>query len=480
MRICPFLLIFALTCLTGSAQQYIPTREVPPIVPREFRGAWSACVYNIDWPSKKGLSASAQKGELVHMLDHMQRLNMNALVFQVRPNSDAVYSSRIEPWSNWLTGTMGRSPGYDPLAYCIKEAHARGIEVHVWFNPFRALPNASMPAARNHISKTHPRVMRKFKTYLWADPSSSFTQRRALGVIMDVVKRYDIDGVHIDDYFYPYPDVAKDGRPKQIFPDGKSPKQRRAYVDAFVKNMYQSVKRAKPWVRVGISPFGIWRPGVPRGTTATIDAYYHLAADSRKWLNLGWCDYLSPQLYWRIESDQSYHKLLYWWRQQGKRPVWPGIATSRINSSEDRGRSAGEIVNQISLSRTTGKNWVGHCHWSVKALLENRDGISTRLQKSAYAQPALVPPMPWLSKTRPQPPTPHAALTRSGVKVTWSAVPGAGKYALQARYGQQWETIAILPRDQPGFTFNKRPQAIAVSSVDRFGTTSLPTVLGLR
>ena len=172
------------------------------------------------------MSVASQQSELRAILNRMQSLNMNALIFQVRPNADAVYRSSLEPWSSWISGTMGRSPGYDPLEFCIREAHARGIEVHAWFNPFRALPNSSMPAARNHVTRTNPSVIRRFKNYSWMDPASSWTRSHALKVMMDVVRRYDIDGLHIDDYFYPYPDVNKDGTPKQIFPDGKNNSQR--------------------------------------------------------------------------------------------------------------------------------------------------------------------------------------------------------------------------------------------------------------
>ncbi|MDP0491550.1 MAG: family 10 glycosylhydrolase [Verrucomicrobiota bacterium JB023] len=467
------LLALMLMSLQALGQTFGPTRERPPAVPREFRGAWAACVYNIDWPSRKGLSAGAQQAELRSILNRMQSLNMNALIFQVRPNADAVYRSSIEPWSSWLTGTMGRSPGYDPLEYCIQQAHARGIEVHAWFNPFRALPNASMATSSNHVTRTNPSVIRKFKTYKWMDPASSFTRKRALDVMLDVVRRYDVDGIHIDDYFYPYPDVDSSGRPKQQFPDGKSPSQRRAYVDGFVKDMYASVKRVKPWVRVGISPFGIWRPGVPAGTTARIDAYSHLSADSRKWLANGWCDYLSPQLYWRIGSEQDFRKLLSWWRSQGSRPVWPGIATARVNSSEDPGRPAGEIVKQVNLSRSIGRNWVGHVHWSMKSVMQNRGGVSSAMKGSVYQEPALVPPMPWLSKK----PLPSPRVTASGTSVSWSKVSGASKYAVQARYGKTWRCTHVVSAGTTSVSLPPGAQAVAVTVVDRFGTGSAPTVL---
>ena len=473
------LLIIA-SCLwpaTARSQNYAPSRENPPVVTREFRGAWVASVYNIDWPSRKGLSSSAQQGELRAILDQMARLNLNAMIFQVRPNGDALYKSGIEPWSPWLTGTMGRSPGYDPLSYCISQAHARGIEVHAWFNPFRASPSASMPTSSGHVCRTHPSLICNFKTYKWMDPAKSFTRQRALSVILDVTRRYDVDGIHIDDYFYPYPDVDSNGRPKQQFPDGKSPSQRRSYVDGFVQQMYGSIKKTKPWARVGISPFGIWRPGVPSGTTASIDAYEHLAADSRKWLQKGWCDYLSPQLYWRIQGPQSYTKLLSWWRGQGSRPVWPGIATARIKSSEDPGRPASEIVNQVNLSRTTGRNYAGHVHWSMKSLRQNRGGISTELAKKTYASAALVPPMPWISKTQPSTPSLKASGSRKGAEAKWSSVRGASKYAIQARYGKYWFTVKVLPASSTSLTLSGSPDAIAVSAVDRYGTTSKPSVV---
>jgi uncharacterized lipoprotein YddW (UPF0748 family) len=477
-----FFLVFLLVSLSSGlfAQSFGPSRELPPAVPREFRGAWSACVYNIDWPSRKGLSAGAQQAELRRILNKMQSMNMNALIFQVRPNADAVYQSSLEPWSSWISGSMGRSPGYDPLSFCISEAHARGIEVHAWFNPFRALPNKSMPASSNHVTRTNPSVIREFKNYAWMDPSSSFTRDRALDVMLDVVKRYDIDGLHIDDYFYPYPDLDSSGRPKQDFPDGKSSAQRRDYVNSFVRDMYSSVKRVKPWVRVGISPFGIWRPGVPGGTTANIDAYEHLSADSRKWLANGWCDYLSPQLYWRINSEQSFSRLLTWWRQQGERPVWPGIASSRVNSSEDPGRGAGEIVNQAKLSRTVDKNWVGHVFWSMKSLMENRGGVSNALQRNLYQEPALVPPMPWLSREAPATPKTRAASGNGGVSVSWSRVGSATKYAVQARYGKTWRCTHVVSGGTTSVTVPAGAEAVAVTAVNRFSSASKPAVLSRR
>ncbi len=476
-----FSLLLSSFCL---AQSYVRSNEKPPAFPREFRGAWVACVYNIDWPSKPGLPAATQKAELRALIDRADQYKLNAIIFQVRPNADAVYRSNYEPFSHWVSGTMGKSPGYDPLEYCINEAHKKGIEVHAWFNPFRALPNASLPTSSNHITKTHRSLIRNFRNYKWMDPSSEFARKRALNVMLDVARRYDVDGIHIDDYFYPYPLVNKDGTPKQIFPDGKTPAQRRYYVDSFVKQMYTSIKQVKPYLRVGISPFGIWQPGYPRGIEANINAYDHLAADSRKWLVNGWCDYMSPQLYWRISpKKQSYTNLLTWWRDQSqrsaaKRPVWPGIATDRVMSKTDPGRPASEILNQVNLSRKIGSNWAGHCHWSMKSLMQNRAGVTTALQKGAYVAPALVPPMTWMQAQAPAPPTISASTKNNYINIKWNRAAGASKYAIQARYEAQWHSVEVTYGN--GANIAGKPDAIAVYSVDRYGNTSAPAVMTLR
>ena len=469
-----FALLAALTfAVRVGAQVYAPVNEKPPALTREFRGAWLACIYNLDWPSAKGLSAASQQAELRAILDKLVALKMNALIFQVRPHGDAVYASALEPWSPWLTGTMGRSPGYDPLAFCIREAHARGIEVHAWFNPFRALPNNTLTPSADHVTRAAPQLTKRYGSMTWCDPSLAETRARALRAILDVVRRYDVDGVHLDDYFYPYPT----GR--LAFADGKSPAQRRACIDDFVSALYTAVKQQKPWVRVGISPFGIWRPGVPAGIEASLDAYEQLACDARKWLKNGWVDYLAPQLYWRISPQkQSFPALLTWWRQQGTRPVWPGIATERISSSEDPGRSASEIIRQIDLTRKIGSSWNGHLHWSVKSLLRDRGGVSTLLAHT-YTQPCAIPPMPWLSTRAPAAPGVSASLGGANTVVHWVADGSAAKIAVQARVGTTWRTVKILPAAASGLTL-ARADAIAVTALDRFGSASPPKILGLR
>ena len=362
---------------------------------REFRAAWVATVHNIDWPSAPGLSEAAQKAQLRAILDRAAQLKLNAILFQVRPASDALYKSS-EPWSQYLTGRQGVDPGYDPLEFAIAEAHARGIELHAWINPFRAASNPNTPLASSHIAKQHPQWVRRHAGQLWVDPGEPGARTYVLGIFQDIVRRYDIDGVHIDDYFYPYP--AK-GVTSASFPDDSTWQRygansgmsradwRRDNINKFVQSMYRTVKSTKSSVKVGISPFGIWRPGVPATTEAGLDAYGQLYADSRKWLAEGWCDYFSPQLYWSIQpAKQSFPVLLDWWRAQSRgTPVWPGIATERIGAK----RPASEIINQIALTRR-GTSSPGHIHWSMKALMRNQGGVGDALRAGPYAEAASV------------------------------------------------------------------------------------------
>ncbi len=363
----------------------------PALVPRtaaEFRGAWVASVHNLDWPSRPGLSAAEQKAELRTILNRAADLKLNAILLQVRPASDALYASRHEPWSAFLSGEQGVGPGYDPLAYAISEAHARGIALHAWVNPFRAATGSKAPPAANHVSRRHPEWIRTYAGQKWVDPGEPEARRYVLDVILDIVRRYDIDGLHIDDYFYPYPKGGAD------FPDGATWARhgvgsglskadwRRNNINRFVAEMYRAVKAEKPSVKVGISPFGIWRPGVPATTEAQLDCYGQLFADSRKWLAEGWCDYLAPQLYWSCEpAKQSFPVLLKWWRAQSTagKPIWPGIAPDRIGSS----RPASEIARQIALTRA-GTAQPGHIHWSMKALMRDQGGVSTLLKQEVY------------------------------------------------------------------------------------------------
>jgi uncharacterized lipoprotein YddW (UPF0748 family) len=374
-------LILALALLLAVAGRGEPVKE--------FRGAWVATVFNLNWPSKAGLSAAQQQAEMRAILDQARELKLTAILLQVRPAADALYASEREPWSAVLTGVQGENPGYDPLAFAVKEAHARGLELHAWFNPFRAGTNPNANFAAGHLTRTHPEWIRRHGSLLWIDPGEPAAREFVLGVILDVTRRYAIDGVHLDDYFYPYPakgvrDFADEASwQRHGVASGLSRADwRRDNINRFVEQLYLRVKAARPAARVGISPFGIHRPGVPEGIEAGIDSYAQLYCDAPLWLERGWCDYLTPQLYWSIEPPkQSFATLLAWWRSQSKagRPIWPGLASQRVGPQ----RPAQEMARQIALSRE-GTKTPGHIHWDMKALMQNRGGVADLLKTEVY------------------------------------------------------------------------------------------------
>jgi len=476
------------------AATYQPCSTAPPPPSREFRAAWIATVANIDWPSKTGLSSSEQKAELLTILDRAVQLKLNALIFQVRPACDALYASQIEPWSEYLSGTMGKAPEpfYDPLAFVIEEAHKRAIELHAWFNPYRAHHNgAKSPISANHVSKTHPQLVRPYGKYLWLDPGEKEVQDYSLSVVMDVVKRYDIDGVHFDDYFYPYKEADASGADLD-FPDDASWKRfgggkkktrddwRRGNVDAFVERVYRSIKASKPWVKFGISPFGIWRPGNPPQIQG-YDAYSKLYADSRKWLRSGWVDYFAPQLYWAIdEREHSYAALLKWWVQQNpkSRLIVPGMDSTKTGGKW----KPEEIVRQISLTRhQPGAS--GNIHWNMKALLRN-SSLAEALQNESYAQPALVPAVPWLDNSRPPKPIVSMQVSDSGSRpvLTWrpSGSETISVWLVQAKVAGKWNS-EILPGRTSNYTVQgSKPDLIAVTAIDRSGNASPPATFELK
>lgn len=430
------LLSILLLVMSLAAQGWQQVREAAPEPVREFRAAWVATVYNLDWPSRAGLSAAQQKRELLSIIQTAARLRLNALILQVRPNADALYRSSLEPWSAWLSGA-GKNPGYDPLEYAVEECHKRGLELHAWFNPFRATIGGKS-VGRNHVSRSMPGLLLRAGSTTMLNPASGTARGHVMKVIMDVVRRYNIDGVHLDDYFYPYP-------PNHRVADGKTPAQRRAYIDAFVSELYSTVKAAKPHVRVGISPFGIWQPGYPSGVEAGVNAYEHLACDARKWLDKGWVDYLSPQLYWRCEGPQSFDALMRWWSDiNPQRPVWPGIASCRIDSREDPGRPASEIGKQVDYSRRLARQSCGQLFWSWKSLATNRGGVQKELARR-YTGLALPPPMPWSGSARPMAPVVSAVDAAQGCRVSWQNDGTARKWVVQVGSRGRWFTMYVLP-----------------------------------
>lgn len=466
----------------------------PPPIDREFRAAWIASVSNIDWPSRPGLPVEEQKAELLAMLDRLVDLNMNAAILQVRPATDALYASDIEPWSEYLTGTMGVAPEpyYDPLEYAIEEAHARGLQLHAWFNPFRARHSSAFSEiSDDHISRTQPALVREYGTHLWLDPGLPEARQYSLDVILDVVRRYDIDGVHIDDYFYPYKERDAEGELID-FPDSLSYSQaqaegetrtrddwRRHNVDRFVEAMYAAVKAEKPHVLVGISPFGIWRPGHPEQIEG-FDAYQEIYADARLWLREGWLDYFSPQLYWPVQQTaQSYPVLLDWWIGENvhDRHLWPGNFTSRVESGASVDWPIDELLRQIEITRQQ-EGAGGNIHFSMRAFMQPRGGLSDSLRSRPYAAPGLVPSSPWLGDA-PAQPSPSVERSGEDVRIRLAGPePRPFLWAVQTFDGTRWH-LDLVPGSEADIVAAPGAHRLVVHAVGRTSQLSAPAVLTL-
>jgi len=486
-------ILAALTLLTPATlfaadEIYRPADVGPPQPAREFRGAWLVTVANKDWPSRPGLPVEEQKAELTELLDRAAQLQLNAIIFQVRPSCDAMYASALEPWSEYLTGTMGKAPEplYDPLTFAIEEAHRRGLELHAWFNPFRALhPLAKSPVAPNHISRVHPELVCPYGSQLWLDPGEPLVRAYVLNVIMDVVRRYDVDGVQLDDYFYPYPEKDAAGR-ELDFPDDASWQKygrasrlsrddwRRANINLFIQGVYQNIKAVKPWVKFGISPFGIWRPMNPPQIRG-MDAYTKIYADSRKWFASGWLDYFSPQLYWPVDlPQQSFPVLLNWWAEQNARGrhLWPGLYAANVGEKW----APVEISRQITATRRQ-PGAGGEIFFRLRSLTDNARLAS--VIRAAYWQPALVPASPWLAATPPaRPQLIVVEDSRTALRLRWENTGAPVRWwLLQFRTNQVWST-EILPAARTDWAFAKpAPDGIAISAVDRADNLGAPAAV---
>lgn len=467
------------------------TQNITPKAMKEFRAAWVATVANINWPSKLGLSTDQQQKEAIALLDFLQQHNFNAVILQVRPQADALYKSDIEPWSYFLTGEQGKAPNpyYDPLEFWIEAAHDRGIELHVWLNPYRAHhPSGGKVISDQSIVKTNPDLVVYLKEgYWWMDPSKKEVQDRTTSVVMDLVNRYDIDGVHFDDYFYPYPEYNL----REDFPDsvswnayknsgGKLSRGdwRRKSVNDLIESIYKEMKVAKPYVKFGISPFGMWRPGYPE-STGGFDQYDVLYADAKLWLNKGWLDYFTPQLYWPIKRiAQSYPVLLGWWSGENTkhRHLWPGISVGRDTS----GRTVDETINQIMISRGMTPESKGVLHWSISSDVQNTN-LAKALDAGPYKVGALVPASPWLDKIEPEAPNVLTSKQQDSLQINWTHNNEADvfRWVVYYRYNKIWSYKILNRKDRiiqlKMTTGDKTPlalNAIAVTAVDRTGNES--------
>ena len=382
----------------------------------EFRAVWVATVDNIDWPSSKNLSVAEQKAEYIKLLDMHQQNGMNAVIVQIRPAADALYPSKYEPWSEFLTGLQGRAPSpmYDPLEFMIRETHNRGLEFHAWLNPYRAVFNMrTSSVAPNHLTQTHPEWFLMYGGKKYFNPALPEVRQHTANVVKDIVSRYDIDAIHMDDYFYPYRIEGKEFPDQQSFLQyGKGLNKdnwRRSNCDSIIKLLYETIRSTNPRVKFGISPFGIWRNKSqdPMGsnTRGGQTNYDDLYADILLWLEKGWIDYVVPQLYWeRGHKLADYDTLLDWWNQHsyGKQ-LFIGHGFYRAGSNP-AWRRPDEIPKQIEALRSY-QTTQGSVFFNSKVFEKNPLGWNDSLQNNYYYFPALVPPMPWIDDAIPVQPT---------------------------------------------------------------------------
>jgi uncharacterized lipoprotein YddW (UPF0748 family) len=513
--------------VTAADPRTLPT---PPAVAREFRGAWVSPVDGGEWPSRPGMSEADQRAELIGRLDQARALGLNAVILHMRPAADALYPTGKAPWSTYLTGRGRGELGWDPLAVAVQEAHARGLQLHVWFNPFRASsPDGISSVGAERLRRDHPDWVVRYGSQAWIDPGIPAARAAVLEAILEVVDRYDVDAVHLDDYFYPYriertvTRTVRVGKKRRrvrstetvAFDDDRSWERygrasgaggradwRRENVSAFVESLYRAVKARKPWVLVGISPFGIWRSGYPRGVTG-LDAYAEIYADSRRWLREGWVDYLAPQLYWALDGDQQrFVRLDGWWRQENPhgRHLWPGLLTMRT-ASRGSPWPVAEIPAEIDFLRRTRQNSgesMGHVHFRL-GTLRPEGALAARLARDTYTEYALPPASPWLGDAQPAPPrvdpcgpddramTERAFTPDDRASLTARVAPGDAApvrwWLVQLRDGaDRWSTrlypgdareVSLVPADGSAAVH------AAVSAVSPAGVASAPRVVAL-
>ncbi len=400
---------------------------------REFRGVWLATVANIDWPSKQGLSSKDQKNELIKILDAHKKQGINAIMFQVRPGADAFYPNCDEPWSQFLSGKQGVCPApfYDPVAFAIEECHKRAIEFHAWFNPYRAtFDSNSTKTIPNHITKLKPDWFFAYEGKKLFNPGLPEVRAYIVKIILNVVDFYDVDGIHFDDYFYPYAikgETINDTETYILHNHGINNIKdwRRNNVDTLIQALNDSIHTHKSFVKFGISPFGIWKnkaQDVEGSETRGGDSYYEIYADSRKWIKNGWVDYLNPQLYWAFNTKAApFANLADWWGDNAYgRNMYVGHGAYRVNATKDLSwRNPAQLGKQIAYIREN-ENINGSVFFSSKSLTKNPLGIADTLTKNYYRFKALPPTMPWLDSIKPNAPQKLTAYNViEGTQLNW-------------------------------------------------------------
>ncbi len=402
----------------------------------QMRAVWVSTVANIDWPTAKGLSIAEQQRQFITILNKVQQMHMNTVVVQIRPAADALYPSSLFPWSQYLTGVQGQNPGYDPLAFMLKQAHDRNIQFQAWFNPYRvSLQSDLTRLAPNNPARLHPDWVIKYGTQLYFNPGSPQVRAYITKGIMEVVNKYNVDGIHFDDYFYPYPIAG------QTFSDQATYQQygagfsnigdwRRNNVNKLVKGVHAAIKKAKPYVSFGISPFGVWRnkstDSTGSATQASAQDYDDLYADTRTWIKNNWLDYITPQIYWSIGfAPAAYDVLVPWWAHEVDGThvqLYTGMAVYKIGTSTQSPAwsDPNEMPRQLALNNKYPEV-KGSMFFSMKEMFQNPLGFTDNLSNNIYKHPALVPPV-----YSANPDAPHQAIlyradqTSTGVQLKWA------------------------------------------------------------
>lgn len=407
MRVKSLLCVFFLLLMAGGVFAQVQTGSAYP--KREFRAAWIQSVNG----QFRGMPTEKLKQNLIGQLNSLQKAGINAIIFQVRPEADALYASRLEPWSRFLTGVQGKAPEpyWDPMQFMIDECHKRGMEFHAWINPYRTKTTLKSELAPNHVYNIHPEWFVTYGDQLYFDPALPESRRHICMVVSDIVSRYDVDAIHMDDYFYPYPIKGKD------FPDDASFARfgggfsnkgdwRRSNVNVLIKKLHETIREIKPWVKFGVSPFGIYRneSSDPLGSkTKGLQNYDDLYADVLLWAREGWIDYNIPQIYWHIGYPVAdYETLVKWWaRNTENRPLFIGQSVmNTVQNADPKNPSINQLPRKMALQRayqTIG----GSCQWPASAVVENAGKYRDALIAEYHKYPALPPVFDFMDNEAP-------------------------------------------------------------------------------
>lgn len=436
-RIYTLLLTFLLLWPCVTAQNLLPKRE--------FRGAWIQIING----QFEGMSRDQMQANLTHQLNVLQQCGINAIMFQVRGEADAMYPSPYEPWSRFLTGRQGTAPNpyWDPLAWMITECHKRGMELHAWINPFRAKTKDTKELALNHPYVKHPERFFEYDGLYLFDPGLNENRRYICQIAADIVRRYDVDGIHMDDYFYPYPVAGMTIPDQATYITHKNgidnvDDWRRYNVNLFMEMMHDSIRAVKPWVKFGVSPFGIYhnvQPGsnIPGSNTRGLQNYDNLYADVLYWINKGWVDYNIPQIYWEIgHKAADYEELIKWWsRFAGGRPLFIGQDVERtVRAADLKNPQRNQMSAKFGLQRSL-RGIQGSCLWYSAAVVRNEGNYATALQKNYHRTPALQPLFPFIDDEAPGKPRKLKTMWMpNGYYLFWTAPKGTQEMDVARNY----------------------------------------------